>query len=98
MKKIHSITFEVSDGSTIGPMPWSRYPDGVELVEVPHISCDGRKASVRIMVRCEPEIGRQMHWVPLERLANLDISKLSEIDLAKLEAPFKEFERKTSGE
>lgn len=67
MKKLYAVSFDVLEGGCLGPAPWSRYPDGVELVEVPRIQCTERGASVHLVVRCEPEIGKQMGWVPFDK-------------------------------
>ena len=48
-------------------MPWSIYPDGIELVQVPELSHNYAGATVRLVVRCEPEVGKKMCFIPLEQ-------------------------------
>lgn len=69
-KKLYAVSFDVSVGGHLGPAPWSIYPEGVELVQPPVITCDERGTSVRLTVRCEPEIGKQMCWIPFEKPTN----------------------------
>jgi hypothetical protein len=67
MKKIYCATFDVGMYSFMRPATWASYPLGVELVEVPSIECDDRGAHIRLVLRCEADIGREMGWIPLEK-------------------------------
>ena len=67
MKELYAVDFKLSVGSSMGPGPWSFYPPGVELVQVPHIGCDEQGCYVHLTVRCEPEVGKDMGWIPFKK-------------------------------
>lgn len=68
MTKIYALFYDVGPGGCMGPMPFrGGLPPGVELIEVPGLSCDEKGAHLRLVVRCEPEIGKRMGWIPAER-------------------------------
>lgn len=73
MKKLYALDFHVGVGNYLGPMIWSQYPDGVELVNVPVVTCDEHGADIHIVVRCEPEIGKRMCWVPFDKPAETEV-------------------------
>jgi hypothetical protein len=61
--KLYAIDYVVPIGGSIGPMPWSRYPYGVQLVEI-NLGCDEKGARLRVVVECDPAIGEEMGWIP----------------------------------
>ena len=63
MKELHAIFIDVPPGGCVGPMPWARYPHGVELVSI-DLSCDDKGAALRVVVECEPEVGKEQGWTP----------------------------------
>lgn len=70
MDEMYAFTWNAAVGSVIGPMAWSVYPSGVELIMPPTLSCDESGAHLTVVVRCTPAIGKQMGWVPLKRPAD----------------------------
>ncbi len=68
--KLHAIEFTVGVDQYVGPVPWTNYPYGVELAQAPTMTCDKNGAHIRLIVRCDPDVGRRMCWTPMEKPAD----------------------------
>lgn len=72
MKKLYLFSINVPHGQYTGPMPWSVYPDGIEIVEHPKVYFHDHGVRIDITVRCEPEVGKAMVWIPFEKPAETE--------------------------
>ena len=67
--KLHALTCRVPMHGSQGPMPWHILPAGVELAQMPELSCDASGASLRLVVRCDVELGKRLLFIPFDRPA-----------------------------